>query len=87
MNLVTKQKHIRILQSLPNHLRLVQDLRTYIPLLHNQLLCVKKEKVPGTRLFVFIFRCSRTRARASNRLRVRSVKILWSFSRGEEKNR
>ena len=48
-------------------------------------LCVKKEKVPGTRSFVFIFRRSRTRARASNRLRVRSVKILCSFSRGEEK--
>ena len=44
-------------------------------------LCVKKEKVPGTRSFVFIFRRSRTRARASNRLRVRSVKILCSFSR------
>lgn len=49
-------------------------------------LCVKKEKVPGTRSFVFIFRRSRTRARASNRLRVRSVKIfVFVLERGREK--
>lgn len=48
---------------------------------------VKKEKVPGTRSFVFIFRRSRARARASNRLRVRSVKILSKTVRSREGKR
>ena len=38
-------------------------------------------------MFVFIFRCSRVLARAPNRLRVRLVKILCSFSRGEGKRK